>query len=252
MKFDSFFIVLLGLILLGTAIMIFTVSPEEIIIISDDGLVEIDGSFATSSLPSGEIKIQKYSDIDIEGSFTAVESSMIYTIEPEDMTLPQPLEISMKYKLGDQQNVQLGYYDQNLHGWRFIQTYYNDENEMLYGEINRFGKWALLNVYEIEADEPIELIFNQLLKGSPENSIGFNSDLSYSIIPGDYVFIDETYARGGCGGNFNAGINEVSTSLDREVLATIDGIDRLINLRINTIWEIGAGCADDSEIARDN
>ena len=67
--------------------------------------------------------------------------------------------------------------------------------------------------------------------------MGYQAEVGYADVPGDFVMLDGTGQSGGCSGQYRMGTSTQMTSKG-------DIFGDHLEYQIKVVWQIGGGCGD--------
>lgn len=221
-------------ILCGTAFLLLQNNPEERTVTSADGRLTV---VATLS-PTDTLEVDT-----VPGSeaplYTAVLGP-IYQLYPGDklLTIPATLIFSYDPALSNAESVALrvGYFDEAFQMWRPVETFLDTSEHRVSAKISSFSKWALLRLDDV-ARPNFDSEIAALLTAAPAGAVGYQLEVGYSDVPGDFVILNGAGKSGGCSGQYRTGTSIQMTS-------TSDIFGESLEYQIVALWQIGNGCGE--------
>ena len=221
------------LTLAGTIFVVIAKNPEEKIVTSDDSFVTL----AAHVLATETLAIDVVPD-SADKPYTAV-LGRVYQLYPAGKMLTNPATLTFSY--GDLSNsealaLHVGYFDEAFQMWRTVETMLNTSKREASAQMTKFSEWALLQLDDVARpnfDQEIEA----LISASPEGAVGYQLEVGYSDVPGDFVMLNGAGKSGGCGGQYRRGTSTQMTS-------TGDVFSDSLEYQIVAVWEMGRGCGD--------
>lgn len=219
-------------VIIGSVFLIVSQDPEQRIITSDDGRVILQGEFLSSDHVSiGTVPVAP------GASFTAVLPP-IYQFYPAGKILTQPTTLTINYDSSitdiDSTRLRIAYYDDDFGMWRSMDTNVDVVKQQASTTIRHLSKWALLLLDDI-ARPNFDQEISAMVDASPAGAIGYQMEIGYADVPGDFVILDGAGKSGGCGGQYRTGISTQMTSK-----GSVFG-DHL-EYQTVALWQIGDGC----------
>jgi hypothetical protein len=225
---------LLGLLLF------FDTHPEQEVIRSEDGVLEVDGNFPASvfvSISKDEGKSDQ--------SWTAVVGD-VYVINPDGVHLPEPATLRLSAKDRSlEHDYAIGFFDTSRNMWMPLPTQRDLIRDVFETETDHFSHWALLQMPSITilgADS--DVLIDKALQSKPAGANAYSVDVAYSTVNGDFVLFKPSASVGLCDNTRAVQEDTVITSAEKssELIineAKIDG-----SLRAIVTWTVGTGCSD--------
>jgi hypothetical protein len=214
---------------LGTFFVVFSLAPEEVRLVSDDGCFVLTGHSA-SPQPAFSTRL------DLAGPFTAVYAP-VYTIDFGRAVLPEPFALSLCAvpALGPVENSVIYSYDANFGFWVRRSTVADPATSRLSVEISSPAElWAAGRPLVFTAPASHFSLLEKLLAFPPASAVGYRVFSSVATADGDFVLLDDQVDRGGCDGRFQTGPSHTLTTVEQAK----DGA----NYRLTAVWELNGGC----------
>ena len=233
---ERLFYFVLTMIFLGTGFLLLTQDPEHRIVSSEDGAVHVVGQISSDL----DLKIEMVQGVGRPGDedmFTAVVSP-IYTLVADESVLSIPAELRMRVE-GAGENLKIGMYDEVFGMWRIFPTELVDRKFVT--RLSRFeGRFAVLAPEDV-VHPNFEVEIERLLDAAPAGSVGYEIEVGYARVPGDFVMLEGEHLSGGCAGQLQSGIATQMTSIADIFADTLE-------YQVVAIWQIGEGCGGRASI----
>lgn len=223
-------------ILSGTLFVIVSGEPEARMVVSDDGRLTISGKFlAAEQFAIGAPQSAL--------SSTAVIGSS-YQLYPPDHLFSPLVTISINYQNdvsdADAPRLRFGYFDDAFSMWRPVYTTIDPSQHTATAEIDHTAHWALLLLDDIaRPDATSDTAF--LIAAAPEDAVGYQLEVGYAQVPGDFVILQGAGQSGGCGGQYKTGRSTSTTSLGTVFSDNLE-------YQIVVVWQLADGCLDRQSI----
>lgn len=223
-------------ILSGTLFVLASGEPEARVLESDDGRLTITGKFlATEQFTIGAPKRAL--------SSTAVVGPS-YQLYPPDHLFSPPVTINLNYQNDvsddDAPRLRFGYFDEAFSMWRPVYTTMDPSTHTASAEIDHTAHWALLLMDDIARPNLANSIAF-LLDAAPEQAVGYQLEVGYAQVPGDFVILQGAGQSGGCGGQYKMGTSTSTTSLGNVFSDSLE-------YQIVVVWQLADGCSDRQSI----
>lgn len=224
-------IVVILLVALGTLTVLQLRAPEERTFTSDDGLLTLSGSFTASE------KITIDETTSSQQHYTAVVSS-VYQFYPSDKILSAPARLSIIYPTttqdADTHRLALGFFDQSFNMWRSVDSDLDAATRTVSTQTFHLGRLALLQLDDV-ARPNIDAEIESLIASPPQGAVGYQLELGYADVPGDFVILPGAGKTGGCAGQYKTGESTQMTSR-----ASV--FSEHLEYQVVALWQIGEGC----------
>lgn len=238
MKRRVAFGLLIAAIVIGTLVLVLSAQPEEVRLTSADGLAKVSGVAADP----GSLHIKRRDDMSGPYSFVVCP---VYDITPDDANLTKFLELSITCDLPQNGTVvySLARFDPSGNGWERVSSKADITGQTLTADIGALGLWTVVRVPDVDYQGADELLLRQLIAEPPSDAVAYGASLAISTVPGDFL-LEGVYNVSGCGGRFVNGTRQMTTSLERQAVVTIDGQRQVATVRLQTEWQLNRGCGE--------
>jgi hypothetical protein len=217
------------LLLLGTFVVVTMQDPERIDVTSADGLFHVEGTVLGEATAS----IQARDDIaqTIKGAYGTV-----YQVSVSEPGWFPSADVS--YRVGEQliNQVSLYQYDADWLAWNEVDLL-QTSHDTFYIEDQRLSEntlWVLRGAEDDQVLESAQKRLDELITAAVPNAVGYKAVVAHAAQDGEYVIVDEDFARGGCDGEFVTTSTTTMTSHEQEIEG---GVERVL-----VRWYIGEGC----------
>lgn len=223
------------LVAAGTFFLLLAKSPEAEVVMSDDGLVRLSGDFIA---PEG---LQIRATETDEGSFTAVVGS-VYVFTPSNVPFAGPVTLFMSYpdEISEEETARLriGEYDEAFGMWRPLPSEVSLERGDVRTPMDSTGTTRALLLLDPVGRPNFDAEMDQLIASAPAGAVGFEMEVGYADVPGDFVMLEGAGSAGGCAGQFQSGESTVTTSI-------ADVFGEQLEYQIVAVWQLGEGCPEE-------
>jgi|GEM_PF-5984968 len=236
-RFSAYVIFLLILIVSVTVWMFFVPVPEEVVVTSEDGLVQVEGVTRESQ----PFTITENSQIGGE-----MLENIMYHIEPSEIILDVPVAIRLDAS-GVSGTPALYRYNEDFMMWEQLKT-------------SSLGDGALelavdvLGTFALGTSSPLADVggwrFDEIIEMAPEGTVGYEMVTGISQGEGPVIISKHVNETGGCDGRFLVGAQEEFTALTSES-NMIEGFEGTSFTLVDMAkWQIHPerGCAEGEDL----
>ncbi|MFH1712277.1 MAG: hypothetical protein ABH846_03525 [Patescibacteria group bacterium] len=241
MKISSIITVIIALIIIGlSAFLIFSREPEETMVQSSDGIVEITG-LARESQP---ITIETLDPIEGDRLF-----GPLYKIEPSTIVLENPVTIFFDIAAQENQDDLVVYqFDESAKMWEQVEPIVSFEDDLIIAA-NQLGTFAVGKYFTIDAPNFLTL-YDELLTMAPEKAVGFELVTGFATADEPLVKISKTEQTGGCGGLLQSGNREEKSLIQHEARVLVDDVETFVEFSFVARWFVNdvEGCSEGEDL----
>ena len=228
--------VLIAVIFIGTFLVIFSSSPEEVRVVSDDGVLTVEG-VAQAGI---EMSIKQ----EESGMPLSVVISPLYTITVQGGGISEAdIIVSPNSEWGSLIEDLIVYvYDFSHASWVPVSTRVDFENQQLRSTTKLWGSTIIsigtLQDYAITNSS--HKLLDSVLNSAPDNAISYTAELYFASQLGDFVLINSSLDQGGCAGKFLSGRD---THVVMQEQSINEGTER-----VRVVWVLGDGCGEGAQM----
>lgn len=230
----------IGAVFLGTLAATFMLPPEDVRLVSEDGLVRVEGKSAFGNLADIRVLDGEHNEAPVLGAQYQVLAagepistpfSITFTYDPRRLDLKETSPLAVMA------------YDARVLAWRYFPSVQDASAKTLTAEIvgsNTLYAWSYGYRRELSPLKQEAVLLDELLSFPPEGAVGYTVATSIGSDESSLVLLKEERDRGGCAGVYRVGTSETLTSKEVEE----DGLME----RVMVFWQIGNGCAEGESV----
>ncbi len=202
--------------------------PEHYSVVSEDGIVSIEGS------------VRSNIDIEIEVQEVAGSESLpwpVYFITPEKAVLESPLTLIFDVSSLEQEDPDKAVvyrYDENLMMWQNSGVILERDTSKISVEIDKLGYYTLGHEFNFEILEQ-KLLIDEVLALAPEGTVGYEINVGFAPVDDVMIQVPGILYSGGCFGGVHGG-DRIERSM-KSYTAPILLNDSMMNVEISLIAE---------------
>lgn len=237
MKTDKLFSFLFVIfIAAGTLGFVWFSVPEEMAAGSDDGVVTIVGVTRET---------QPFSVAKMHGVLLSPLVGSGYLLEPSSIVLDVPVDVTFTHALGDKAAVYR--YDEARKMWEEISSVTAFTENSITVETEELGLFAL-GEKEVVAAPEFLTVYDELVRMSPRNTVGYETIVGYKRDEGVVVRLPGLGKSGSCGENMSEGDGEEFSEKQRRATVLVNDVQTPITFVFLTRWltsTTAEGCSYD-------
>ena len=158
------------------------------------------------------------------------------------MTIPATATVNYEGLISDEAapRLRLSYFDNAFSMWRPVYTTIDPASHTATVEIDRFAKWALIEVSDV-ARPNFDAEIEALIVAAPEEAVGYQIEVGFSDPPGDLVILSGMGKSGGCDDQYKTGSSTQMTSKGKIFSDHLE-------YQIVAVWQLADGCPERQSI----
>ncbi len=233
-RFSAYVIFLVVLVVLVTLAAVIAPEPEEVEVVSDDGILTLTGVARASQPFSIDLTNNDGGGL-LENTF--------YVIEPRGIGLEVPAVLTFDVSSFEGE-VDVFWYDEDFMMWREVAADQASESAVTI-TTDRLGSFVLGSPPAVIAPTFAHQ-YDSLLEMAPDDVVGFEMASGFSIDDSSTIFINDSEQFGGCAGTLGRGNLEERTALDQDLVVPVEDVDQLVTFSFMAEWYIssGGGCEE--------
>ncbi|MDA1038394.1 MAG: hypothetical protein O2877_01755 [bacterium] len=220
------------LILIGSAFVMFVAPPDRVSLISQDRDFRFYGSVADVNL---RVETE-------QGSSSTARVRPIYQVSPDTLLAGEGV-VSIK-SVENVVGLSLARYSEEKLAWELLPTEYSRDE--FSARTPRTGSFTLLKAHNVVVPDKYRNLVSRLIAGAPIEAEAARFQYAYALVENDFVLVPGTSLQDGCGGRFTASTIDVSTGfLSETAVININGVDLEGWQGVSVEWMLGKGCGED-------
>lgn len=236
---SSFAVVAVILITVGYFV---SQEPEELQVVSDDGVVTITG-LARQTQPLTFVS---------QDRVMAPLSGSAYTITPNLITLEEPAVIAFKvldYQQSDIASLDVYRFHPGLTMWEPVTPVVAHTDDVIAVETGQLGSFAVGSVSDVQA--PVFAnVYDDLRERAPKDAVGYEIAVGFTRPDHEVIRLLSLGERGGCGGIVRVGDGESLSRSEHRARVMVADREEELTFVFVTRWftSSAGGCAADESI----
>lgn len=203
--------------------------PEYTKIVSDDGVVTIEGL------------VRESQDVQIHSL-----GNYLYDIYPADSVFTQPLSVTFDVSQADFTfDIAVYKYNPDVLMWEAVSAAYVPGVQQITIAQSSFGRYMIKESVDIESPDFISS-YNSLLTMAPADTVGFEVAVGFITADGSIIRLPEKTQIGGCGGMFAQGNRTEMSQQEQSVRVYVNDVAETVQFFFVARWDVldDIGCVD--------